>query len=267
MKHGALLGKGMTSEVYEWENDRIIKLFFEWVPMEWVQYESQLCTKLCEIGVPSPACYGIYEEKERRGIVYERIHGESLSSMIMHKPYLLKRHAKTLAELQFAIHRLECTEVKTQKDQMTEGIMQSSDILGNRITAILNSLKKLSASEHICHGDLHPDNILVANGKAIDIDWMNTSRGNPMGDVQRTCLMIQSPYISSDRPPILKFVVKGIKRLLHYWYQKHYLKLSGATKVELRSWLVPVAAARIRENIPDEKEWLIGLIDKSLKEK
>jgi len=33
---GPLIAKGRTAEVYAWQGNKVLKLFFDWCPMEWV---------------------------------------------------------------------------------------------------------------------------------------------------------------------------------------------------------------------------------------
>jgi hypothetical protein len=59
----------------------------------------------------------------------------------------------------------------------------------------------------------------------------------------------------------LSGALKGI--LLRIWLRE-YLSRAGADFSGVRAWILPYAAARIHENIPGEREWLLGLIDREL---
>ena len=45
---------------------------------------------------------------------------------------------------------------------------------------------------------------------------------------------------------------------------EEYLRLYGADPREIEQWFLPVMVARLREEVPGEKEWLINEIDKRL---
>ena len=36
---GPLLARGRTAEIYAWADSAVLKLFFDWVPENWVQHE------------------------------------------------------------------------------------------------------------------------------------------------------------------------------------------------------------------------------------
>ncbi|MFD1910018.1 phosphotransferase family protein [Paenibacillus rhizoplanae] len=53
---------------------------------------------------------------------------------------------------------------------------------------MLSRLAELPDGEKLCHGDFHPDNILM-DDKLWVIDWMTGVRGNPAADVARSVIM------------------------------------------------------------------------------
>ena len=58
MEKGKLLGSGMTAEVYEWGQDKILKLYFnKYSSDEWVNHEAKVGHIVHESGVISPAVY------------------------------------------------------------------------------------------------------------------------------------------------------------------------------------------------------------------
>jgi hypothetical protein len=110
----------------------------------------------------------------------------------------------------------------------------------------------------------HPDNILMTSFKSVAIDRTNANVGNSLCDVARTCLMIRSPFIPTSTPKIMTVVIRLVKKLLHNTYLKEYSRLSKAKVADIESWILPVAAARLRENIPGDQKWLLGLINSRL---
>jgi hypothetical protein len=72
MKHLKLLGKGMTAEVYEIDDDKGVKLFFKNIPSNWIEYEYSLAQKVGELYGDAPKAYGIKTFDNRTGIVLRR---------------------------------------------------------------------------------------------------------------------------------------------------------------------------------------------------
>lgn len=106
----------------------------------------------------------------------------------------------------------------------------------------------------------YPGNVLLAPGFPIAIDWTNASAGNPAADVARTCLMFRSPFIPPEMPKLMVPLIPLIKKIFLASYLKRYMMLTGTSAAEVEQWMPPVAAARLRENIPGEREWLLSLV-------
>src|ERR1044071_5794670 len=49
----------------------------------------------------------------------------------------------------------------------------------------------------LCHGDMHPSNVILAPDGPMIVDWFDASRGEPVADVARTCLLLGD----GDRTP------------------------------------------------------------------
>jgi hypothetical protein len=69
------IAQGRTAEVYDWDSKHVLKLYLEWCPRDWVEYEARIARAVYESGVPSPAAGEIVEVNGRRGLIYERLEG------------------------------------------------------------------------------------------------------------------------------------------------------------------------------------------------
>lgn len=136
---------------------------------------------------------------------------------------------------------------------------------------IISYLDNLPDGNMICHGDLHPENILVSKNKNYIIDWSNTYSGNPNGDVARTYYVLKYGLAPSDEFTLKKsfihrFFFKRIKSLVAKTYIKHYMKLSGTSLKEIKKWDLAIYAARLHEPVPLEYDNLVKMIHKKLKQ-
>jgi len=261
---GDLLGKGMTAEVYAWGNDKVLKLFFEDIPKEWIEYEANIGKEIYEAGISAPAVYSLVSESNRKGIIYQRINGNTMLDILKKKPWSIVKLALRMAKLQFNVHSLNIA-LPLEKDSLASRINEIRSLSKDKKKSILDYLDRLPKGEKICHGDFHPDNLLINNeGTIMIIDWSNTYSGHPLSDVVRTVLMITTPYMPAGTSRTLVFLSKFLKKLFYSTYVKEYIDLSGVTKEELNSWILPVAAARLNEKIPGEEQWLLEIIEKEL---
>lgn len=255
----------MTAEVYEWGQDRVIKLYYDWYQPDWIRFESEIGKAVTEAGVPAPTVYGMVEEGERVGLVYERITGSSMFTIMQASPTKIFSCAREMARLHYNIHSCSTTKLPRQKVKLEQAIRDSSEILKEKTEIICKVLHTLPEGNWICHGDFHPDNIIMSEAKSIAIDWTNACVGDPLCDAARTCLMFRTPFIPPVTSKSMTVPIRLAKMLLHSIYINEYLKLSKARLDDIDSWMLPVAAARLREKIPGEQAWLLDLIHKRLK--
>ena len=56
----------------------------------------------------------------------------------------------------------------------------------------------------------------------------------------------------------------SVRGMAHSFYLKRYMKLNGNVSDELKAWRLPVAAARLGEDVlPEERERLLALVSTS----
>lgn len=265
MKLGRLLGTGSTAEVYEWGQGKIIKLYYKNFSNDnWVNHEAKIGHIVNKSGIVSPAVYDMVEINGRKGIIYERIYGISIASHLFTAPWELFCFLKKTAELHYNIHKFSAKELPVQKEKFEYTIKLSSHILGNRIKRILDYIDSLPDGESICHGDLNFCNIIISGKKLVPIDWNGAYIGNPLSDVARTIMIICSPSVSFCFPPTIYFLSHYLRQMAYKTYINEYLKLSKAKFEDIDAWILPVAAAKLKDRVPGEKEWLMNIIDKRL---
>lgn len=266
MEKRELIGKGMTAEVYTWGPDKVLKLFFSKFGDERINYEAEMGYKLHEAGVPSPAVYDVIEVDGRKGIVFQRILGKSLLKNIEAEPWKLYYYTQQLAGLQYKIHKHSASSLPTQKERFAFTIGRSSRILGDRKKRILDYLASLPDGVSVCHGDIHFNNVIVSGNDLVAIDWNSAYQGNPLGDVARTCLMLRSPSVPTGIPESMAMPFQYTKRLIYSTYVNEYMMLSKVTLEDIDAWVLPVAAAKIKDKVPGEEKWLLNIINKRLKQ-
>ncbi|MGL5352877.1 MAG: aminoglycoside phosphotransferase family protein, partial [Clostridium sp.] len=125
-------------------------------------------------------------------------------------------------------------------------------------------IDKLPDGNILCHGDFHPDNVIVTKNKEIIIDWMTATKGNKLADIARTCVMLRFGVVPNKSSIETKIINFG-RNKLYEAYLNHYVKISGVTHEEIRMWELPVAAARLVEYLPkSEKDELVNFINAEL---
>lgn len=245
-----LLATGATAEVYTWEHHHILKLFNAGIPREIAEREANLTCLVSAKGVRVPAVIELVEIEGRAGIVYERINGNNMLDRLSRQPLKLLHFARLTAELHVDLHR-RCIPDLPPMRQRLEAKINAADLSVFLKVAALKALKSMPDGESVCHGDLHPNNImLTANGPVI-IDWLDATLGDPLADVARTLIIAGEAARDLN---IAKLIFRRV-------YLNHYLKLSGAAREAVFRWLPIIAAGRLDENVTG-KDRLVKIVEK-----
>jgi uncharacterized protein (TIGR02172 family) len=261
MEKGPLIGEGRTAQIYAWGEQQVLKLFRSECPVDWVDHEYRISRLVADAGVNAPAVGDIIEVEERRGILYQRIEGRSMLQILGKRPWLVRQFARQFAEVHAAMHGREAPALPAQKEALKRKIIEAPRLSAETKAKILAALDQLPSGNTVCHGDFHPDNILMAAAGPVVIDWTNATRGRPAADVARTILMMRY----GAPPPqfgIFKRVLVDLLRAVFYSsYLRRYLKLHPTSPGELDAWLLPVAAARLTEGIVEEEDRLVNFVE------
>ena len=254
----APIAKGRTAEIYAWEERQVIKLYRDWCPPDWVDYEARIAGAIHEAGIPSPQVGGIVKLDGRRGLLYQRIEGISMLEDLNAHPWMMLRHAYSLAELQAAIHQKSIAGLPSYKDRLRYDIDRASQLTGALREKALDLLEDLPDGMNVCHGDFHPGNILLTKQGPIVIDWMTACSGSPWADVARTSLLLSIGAKAAGKQ--VSPIVRAFIGLFHRLYINRYRSLRRERVPELDRWRAVIAAARLSEEIAPEREVLLEII-------
>lgn len=260
-----LIGKGRTAEVYEYDSDKVIKLFYKSFPDNVIIHEYNIGLALNKLNVNSPFCYEMINYEDRKGIIYHKIKGNSLLDKMISSPFQIIKYSILLANINHDIHKKTTKELPDLYNHFYNAITKSKDILGNYYDPIIDLLKNMDDGYNICHGDLHPENIMINNQDIFIIDWTNSYYGNSLSDIARSYIMIMSPSLPDNISLLSKIFIIIFRFIFGMIYLRTSITLSGTSKKDIEEWFPIIAAARISENVPGEKKWLLKLIKKHLR--
>lgn len=232
------LGTGRTAEAFLTEDGRVLKLFYAGYPQESVEKELRNAGMVDALGVPAPRCYGRAEVDGRVGIVYERAAGESLLSELL-RTGDTERCVRVMAEVHEKLLACELPEEALDaREFLRREIQRNGKLPEERRGEALARLDALPGGNALCHGDFHPDNVLVDGERVMVIDWMNLVRGDAMYDVAMTWYLLACSPLPPDLQETQGFVqMRG--RLAD-----EYLKRMGVEKARIEGWLPVIRASR-----------------------
>lgn len=155
-------------------------------------------------------------------------------------PRLARQLPGVLAVAMFRLHRLDPTPVRERlassgtyasgMGQVVTSLGETAQMLGRAdLTAVASWLathRPLHEPEVICHGDLHPFNVLVDTAWSITVlDWSAALLAPAAYDLAFTGLILADPPVAVPRP--LRPVVRVAGRFLARRFRRNYRRLSG----------------------------------------
>jgi tRNA A-37 threonylcarbamoyl transferase component Bud32 len=267
MEKGALIGEGRTAEIFAWGEDKVLKLFREGWSTGTAEHEAKIARLVQETGVNTPFLSEVLEIEGRAGLIYQRIDGPTMLFSLSHSPVKVRYFARKLAELQVAIHARTATGLPSQREKLHYAIANAPNLSSIGKKRLQAQLDTMPDGTSICHGDFHPDNILLSAHGPVIIDWTNASQGNPLADMAHSYMVMSFGPIPPGTPSVQKAVISIFRRLMVSSYRRHYLNFHPDTKGELPHWFALAAAARLAERIPGEEKGLMRVVEKYLRTK
>jgi len=264
VEKGRLIARGRTAEVYEWGEGRVLKLLFDWCPPEWARQEAERAAVVTAAGLPAPPCHGTVDVDGRKGIVFERIEGQSMLTLIGRRPWRAFAEARRMAALHADIHAHSGEGLPPLKRYLERSLKKVDGLEDPTRERLLSLLESLPDGEALCHFDFHPGQISLSAAGPVILDWMGAFQGNAMADVARTLLLMKIGGVT-PASRLEMAAVGAVRAGLSRAYLKRYLALNGnADQEEIWRWMVIIAAARLTEGIEGEEEPLRAFIDASL---
>jgi aminoglycoside phosphotransferase (APT) family kinase protein len=191
--------------------------------------EQAIQNTVVEMGYPAPRALVASAETETLGggfVIMERLPG---------RPLLEERRlgvGRVLVEMQSRLHALDAGRLRDALDRVGAPEYASFDRflrqLGDRVTrgglvGLERGIEWLT--EHrpppperpvICHGDFHPQNILVSGGAVTGVlDWPNVLIADPAYDVATTLTILRSvPLTLFAMSPTARLLVRMARRVV-----------------------------------------------------
>ena len=259
IKKGALLGYGRTAEIFTWGDDQIVKLFHENWNVAAVEEEARIGRLVQDLGLPVPGVLGTVEVEGRHGVLYERVDGPTMLQKFSAAPWSLYSLPLVLGELHASMHKHRVSELPSQREKMIVAVENAVPAPTVMKEHALKLIDRLPDDDFLCHGDFHPDQVIMSKGGPVIIDWIDAAKGSPAADVARSSLALRHLAPPSGRAR--EWLIGLARAYAHFSYLKRYLNRSSITRQEVDEWRLPVAVALLGSTTPEESIGLIALIE------
>jgi Ser/Thr protein kinase RdoA (MazF antagonist) len=213
---GPLIGAGRAADVYAIGAGRVLRRYRR--PFD-VQAEAVMMRHLDQAGFPVPKVY----DADGSDLVMERLDGRDMLVDLGRRPWLARRHARTLADMHNRLHQ---------------------------VAAPAGWREVLGPGDKVLHLDLHPGNVMLTSRGPVVIDWSNVASGPAGADVAMAYLIMASSEVD-DLPVLVRPAVSSVRAAVI----RHFLL--GA-RDDPAPHIARVARLRMADpNVrPSEADWL-----------
>jgi aminoglycoside phosphotransferase (APT) family kinase protein len=257
-----IIGRGRYSDVFDWDNGQVVKLFHRGLPEHLAKREYVAARVLHEAGIPVPEPFGVVTFQGRNGLVLEKVEGRPMQDRLDVHPYprmdVVTKFARTLAEIHASIHELTIPRLPSQIRRLEEDIGRADALDDDTRNAVISILHDLPEGDSACHDDLHPRNVIMSPYGPVIIDCLTASSGNPAADVARSLLVMEAGQEWDSAR------IRELRRHFRTSYLHKYCFLGRIWQEEVHQWRLPIAAARLGEAVPGEERWLLHVIKEEL---
>lgn len=218
------VGIGRTAEIMEVDDSRVLKLFYPHISHKAVEREYKINLLLSDNFKSRPAVYEMITRDGRPGIVYQKVDGVDLGRYMLKNIFRLARVVDDFSSLHCEINEVQLDGDIGDVSVLVEGIRHcpfTDDYEKNLIVSFLQAVE----SRQLCHGDFHPENVLVdSGGKLWVIDWLTAFTCNPFFDIARTWYLLRYGVSPLPKPFYLDLLDKAGKVFISDRYLNHRIK-------------------------------------------
>jgi len=264
MTKGKLLALGRTAEVYEWRDGQVLKLFYDWCPADWAKHEASIAGIVNAKWVDAPKFIETATIDGRNGIIFERVNGISMLSLMSKDPLQIRKQARLFAELQSEINSSTGEDLPAMRPYLESSIAQGASLCEEMKSQLLSRLADLRDGTSLCHMDFHPDQVLICARGPVVLDWITALQGNRMADIARSMVLLQFAQ-ALHLNWMAHSAVNLFRRIFTRAYLKRCMELHhDISDAEINKWMVVVAAARLKEGIKEEQGVILQYIKREL---
>jgi aminoglycoside phosphotransferase (APT) family kinase protein len=218
-------------------------------PACWIHFETEYTEAVRAAGAPVPRLLGTVQISGRAASVWERISGTSMWQHVVDEPKHSADLGRLLADLQLALFELvPPVKLPSQRDRLLSKIRLSAARVDASLARALDLLPTPQGPSLLCHGDLHPSNVIIGNDGPVIVDWFDASRGDPIADVARTFMTLLAD--GSKAPSHLPGSDSRTLAVLTGAYLSRLRTPLEIDDDELARWQAIQAVARMSEGVP-----------------
>ncbi|MCU7663885.1 phosphotransferase family protein [Bacillus thuringiensis] len=230
---GNPIAKGNTAEIYL-TDDKVVKLFKDYLPDTESMNEAKKQKYAYSCGLPVPNVFEVKKIQNRQAIIMEHVKGDNIGDLLLNNLNEAERYIGLCVNEQKKIHAIcvNTDDMESMREKLERQIKSVHKLDEKQKENILNKLHSIKFEPRLCHGDLHPFNLIFSNGNVKIIDWVDATLGDIRADVFRTYLLYAQASVE-----------------LAEMYLHIYCRNTGLSRDEIFQWAPIIIAARLTEKV------------------
>jgi aminoglycoside phosphotransferase (APT) family kinase protein len=246
---GEVVARGTRSTVHAYGRGAVVKVPVPSTPEGWIAYEARYAEAARAAGAPAPRLLGLEAIAGRTASVWERLEGTSMWQLVVDRPGQSAPLGRLLADIQQALFALvPPVTLPRQRDRLVSKIRRTAATVDPSFARALALLPAPTSRPRLCHGDLHPSNVIIGRDGPMLVDWFDASRGDPIADIARSSLVLLS---DGENPPEhlpgADSATLGALTEAYLGRLREYLEIDEDL---LARWQAVSAVARMAEGVP-----------------
>lgn len=187
---GERVGDGVRAIIYRIDSDHVVKVPKPDTAAEWIRYEERFTKIVHACGAPAPSGSRTVEIDGNLGLISTYIPGPTLWEALVAKPERAEELASLLADLQRQVFAVPPTAALPSVASRLGGkLWMASRELDLDLHAMHQWLERPGV-RGLCHGDLHPYNVILSPTGPVLVDWFDAAIGVFSADVARTVVLL-----------------------------------------------------------------------------
>src|SRR5262245_42507505 len=256
------IAEGRDCETFSWDEHSVLRLYRDHGAVGRADREV-VALHAVRTSLPCvPEALGRVEWRGRPGIVLERLDGRGILAEIARRPWRVLELAMLSGRVHAHLHGLRApSELPDLRDELRRRIAGKPSIPADLRRAALDELDRLPDGDALCHGDFHPDNVLLCPSGPAVIDWPNATRGDACGDFARTLLMIQVGAPAPGTPRLIRWAQWAGRGVFARAYMAGYQETRRHDAGAVRRWRLVRTVDRLVDGIAEEEGALLRAAD------
>ena len=227
------------------DGNKTIKVFDSEYSKADILNEALNQARIEETGLNIPKIVEVSMVEGKWAIISDYIEGKTLAQLMKENPDRLDDYLNLFVDLQISVHAKRAPLLNKLKDKMNRKISEAQLDATTRYD-LHTRLESMPKHNKVCHGDLNPSNIIIAeDGTPYILDWSHATQGNASADAARTYLLF---WLAGD--------IAGADRYLELFCDK-----SNTAKQYVQKWMPIVAASQVVKANENEREFLYSWIN------